>query len=72
LSGPQNSSRERFNHDFIDVTPSPVFAGLKGFHNGMFGLSEVLCGVPILGGVAAADVATGLTKAQVNPQIAHL
>jgi hypothetical protein len=72
LFGPQNSSRERLNHDLVDVTPSPVFARLKGSHNGVLGLSEVLRGVPILGGVAAADVATNLAKAQMNPQIAHL
>jgi hypothetical protein len=72
LFGPQNSSRERLNHDLVDVTPSPVFARLKGSHNGVLSLSEVLRGVPVLGGVAAADVATSFAEAQMNPQIAHL
>jgi len=38
----------------------------------MFGLSKVLRGVPVLGGVAAANVATSLAEAQLNPRIAHL
>jgi hypothetical protein len=34
--------------------------------------SEVLAGVPVRRGIAAADVAANLAEAQVDPRIAHL
>jgi hypothetical protein len=64
--------RKRFNHDFVDETPSPILARFKRSHDGMFCLSEVLGGVLVLRGIAAADVAADLAKAQMNPRIAHL
>jgi hypothetical protein len=65
-------SRKRLDHEFVDVTPAPVFAGFEGTHDGMLCLSEVLGGVTILGGIAAADVAANLANAKMNPRIAHL
>jgi hypothetical protein len=64
-------SRERLKHDLVDVTPSPILARLKRSHNRMLGLSEVLRGVSVLRGIAAADVTTNLAQAQMNPRIAH-
>jgi hypothetical protein len=66
------SSWERFNHDLVDVTPSPVLARLERSHDRVLGLSEVFGGVFVLRRVAAADVTTNLAKAQMNPRIAHL
>jgi hypothetical protein len=65
-------SRKRLNHDFVDVTPTPIFAPFKRPHDGVLGFFEVLGGVPVLGGIAAADVAANLAEAQMDPRIAHL
>jgi hypothetical protein len=57
--------------DFVDVAPAPVFAGLDGFHDGVVGSVEMLCGVFVLGGIAAGDVAADHAEAKVNPGVAH-
>src|SRR6266568_2691418 len=64
--------RERLNRDLVDVTPSPVLARLERSHNRVLGLSEVLRGVFVLRGVAAADVTANLAEPQMNPGIPHL
>jgi hypothetical protein len=63
--------RTLLEHEFVDVTPHPVFAGFLGADYGMFGGVEVFCGVLVLRGVAAADVAAGQTQAQMHPNVAH-
>jgi hypothetical protein len=40
-------SREWLKHDLVDVTPSPVFARLKGSGDRVLGLTEMLGGVPV-------------------------
>jgi hypothetical protein len=59
------------DHHLINITPAPVLSGLKRFDDGMIRLVKVLCGMFILGGVAAADMAADHTQAQMNPIIAH-
>ena len=61
-------SRERLNHDLVHVAPSPVLARFKGPHNRVLGLAEMLCGVPVLRGIAAADMAADFAKAQMDPR----
>jgi hypothetical protein len=41
---------------FVYVAPGPIFAGLEGLHDGVLGLLEMLGGVLVLGGIAAAYV----------------
>ena len=48
----------RLEHDLVDVTPAPVFTGLEGLDDRVIGRVEMLCGVLVLRGVAAADVST--------------
>ena len=57
---------------FVYVAPSPVLARLEGLHDGVLGLMEVLGGVLVLGGIAAAHVAADEAFAQVHPGVAHL
>jgi hypothetical protein len=58
--------------EFVDVAPAPGFAGFEGFHDGVLGFMEMLGGVLVFGGVAAADVAALEAEAQVDPGVAHL
>jgi hypothetical protein len=64
--------RAGLEHDFVDVAPSPVFARLERANNRVLSLLEVLCGVFIFGGIAAADMAAGLAEPQVHPGVTHL
>jgi hypothetical protein len=61
------SSRKWLNHHIVDVTPSPVFARFKRSHDGVFRLFEVLGGMLVLRGIAAADVAAYFAEAQMDP-----
>ena len=65
-------SPELAGHDFVDVAPDPGLAGLEGADEGAGGVVEVTGGVFVLRGVAAADVAAGQAKAQVDPGVACL
>lgn len=55
----------------IHIAPAPIFAGLKRLHNRVLRLVEMFGGVFVPGRVAAADVATDQTFAQMNPAITH-
>ena len=55
----------------VDVTPEPALAGLGGRDYRVAAGVEVLRGVLILGGVAAADVSAGEAGAEVHPRISH-
>ena len=57
---------------FIDVTPPPLFTGLEGSHNGMFGLMEVLGCMLVFGRITATDVAANKAEAKMYPPVAHL
>ncbi|GAA4953971.1 hypothetical protein GCM10023238_20650 [Streptomyces heliomycini] len=50
----------------VDEAPAPVLAGLMGPHHGVAGFPVVLRGVPLRRGVAAPDVTTGETEAQLH------
>jgi hypothetical protein len=56
----------------IHIAPLPDLSRLEGTYDGMFRLMEVLAGVLVLGGIAAAYVATDEAFPQVYPGIAHL
>ena len=55
----------------IYETPAPVFSGFDGSHDGVVSVVEVFGGVLIFRRIAAADVTTAQTQAEVDPGIAH-
>jgi hypothetical protein len=61
----------KIEFDFVDVAPAPVFAGLDGSHDRVFGRVEMFCGVFIFRGIATGDVATDHAHPQMNPSVAH-
>lgn len=65
---PQIQSR-RLDVGLIDIAPAPVLTRLEGLYERMVGRVEVLSGMLILRGVAAADVSTSLADAQMHPGI---
>src|SRR5438132_12193104 len=54
--------------NLVDVTPAPVLPRRGGLHDGVAGRVEMLRGVLILGGVAAADMAARQTEPEVHPR----
>jgi hypothetical protein len=58
--------------DFVNVAPPPCFAGLDGFHDGVFRFVEMLGGMSIFWGVAAVDFAAFQAQAEVDPGVANL
>src|SRR5215471_11102796 len=58
---------ERFEKEFVGVTPYPLFAGLEGTNQRMFRCVVMLRRVLVRRGVAAADVPTSQTQAQMQP-----
>jgi hypothetical protein len=61
----------KFEFDFVDVAPAPIFAGFDGFHDGVVGCVEMFCGVFIFGGIAAGNVAADHAEAEMNPGVAQ-
>jgi hypothetical protein len=64
------STTRLLQEDLVHVAPLPAFSGLEGAHDGMLGLMEMLGGVLVLGGIAAAHVPTDETFPQVDPGVA--
>jgi len=58
-------------HHLIDVTPTPVFAWLKGLNKGMIRRVEMLGGMFVFRGIAAAHMSTDQTEAQVDPAVTY-
>jgi hypothetical protein len=58
-------------HHLIDVTPTPVFAWLKGLNNGVIGRVEMLCSMFVFRGITAAHMSTGETEAQMDPTVTY-
>jgi len=48
--------RRLLPHDFVDVTPIPILAGLKGSDDRMAGLVKMFGRVLVLGRIAATHV----------------
>jgi hypothetical protein len=65
-------SRKWLDDYIVDVTPAPIFTRFERSHDGVFCFFEVLGGVLVFRGIAAADVAADFAEAQMNPRIAHL
>jgi len=59
----------KLEHYLVDVTPTPVFSGLKRLDNWMVRRVEMFGGVLVLGRIAAADMPAFETEAQVYPRI---
>ena len=57
--------------DFIDIAPDPFFSWLDRAHYGMAVVVKVFGGVLVLGGIAAAHMATYHAHAQVDPGVAE-
>ena len=58
-------------HLFVEVAPEPALVGLGGGYDGVLGAVEVLGGVLVLRGVAAAYVSALEAGAEVNPGVAQ-
>jgi|SRR6516162_11223152 hypothetical protein len=69
--GSRNQRLGEVQFDFIDIAPTPGFAGLERAHEGVFRAMEVFGGVFVFGGIAAADVSAFKAKAKMNPGVAH-
>jgi len=55
----------------VHETPHPILSWLDGLHDGMLGSAEMLGGVLVLGGIAAAYVAALTANPQVHPCVAR-
>ncbi len=55
--------------DLIDITPAPILARLERFHDGVFGVMEMLGRVLILRRIAAANMAAFQAQAEMNPHV---
>src|SRR6267142_2432574 len=64
--------RRGLEHQIVHVAEAPVFARLEAPHDGVFGLVEVLCRMPVERVVAAADVTALEAETQVHPLVARL
>ena len=58
-----------FEHHLVDVTPDPVLSRLEGLNDRMVGGVEMLGGMLVLRRVAAANMPTRQTEAQMHPAI---
>jgi hypothetical protein len=56
----------------IDVAPDPVLPVFDRADKGVLSCIEMPRGVLVPGGIAAADVAAGETKTEMNPGVAEL
>jgi hypothetical protein len=63
---------QALDYHFVNVAPHPLLARLKRLDDGMPGVVEMFGSVFVLGVVAAANVAAGLTDPQMYPGIADL
>ena len=70
VCGDENRS-SRFEEQLVDVAPGPFLTRLEGLNDRMGGRVEMLGGVRILRSVAATDMSTAQTQAQVHPAITH-
>ena len=57
------------HHDLVDIAPAPIFTGLEGLDDRVVSGVEVLGGMFVLRGIAAADVPALGAEAQVYPRI---
>src|SRR5450631_2691765 len=64
---PDGSVNAELEHDFVDVTPVPVFAGLHRANDWVPGRVEVRSGVSVRAVVAAPDHTAFGTAPQVHP-----
>jgi hypothetical protein len=60
-----------FRHFVVDVAVEPTLVGLGRGDDGVLGGMEVLRGVLVFGGVAAADVAALEAGAEMHPGVAE-
>src|SRR5215510_12347432 len=58
---------ERFEKEFVGVTPHPLFPRLEGANQRMFRRMVVLSRVLVRRGIAAADVTAIQTQTQMQP-----
>jgi hypothetical protein len=57
--------------DLVDVAPPPILPRLEGADDRVLRGVEVLAGVPVLGVIAAADVAADHAQPQMDPGVAQ-
>jgi hypothetical protein len=70
----QRSARRAlgFEHNLVDIAPHPVFAGLDGLHDRVFGVVVMLGCVLVFRGIATADVTAFPANTEMYPGVAHL
>ena len=61
----------RLEHDLVDVTPAPIFAGLEGLDNGMAAGMEMFGSVLVFRRVTAANMPANKAFAQVYPRVTN-
>ena len=66
---PKNLDVRGLEHELVHEAEAPIFSRFEAAHDGMLGLVEMLCGVPVLRIVTAADVTALETEPQVHPLI---
>jgi hypothetical protein len=71
-SAPPNSRNDLARFDLVHVAPGPELTRLDRANQRMLRLVKVLCGVLVLGRIAAANMTTDEAQAQMDPSIANL
>jgi hypothetical protein len=57
--------------EFIDVAPSPIFAGLQGFDDRMFQSMKMFGRMFVFRRIATADVAAVHTQTEMHPLVTN-
>src|SRR6185437_4658830 len=60
----------QIEHHLVDIAPAPSLGRIIALDDGMLAAVEMLGGMLVLGGVAAADMPAGPADAQMQPFIA--
>src|SRR5579862_541369 len=68
---PQTPGKSDLQKYLVHIAPAPVFTGLEGSDDGMFGLAEVFRGMFVLGGITATHVSADQALPQMDPGVAH-
>jgi len=67
----QDTIASEVDLNLIDKAPAPILTRLDRLHDRMLRLMEMLGGMLVFRRIAAAHVAAGAAKAQMDPRVAH-
>ncbi len=71
MSCKSSVSGRELQHSFVDIAPSPIFAGLNRPGNSVLCAMKMLCGMFSRRRIAAANVAAKQAHPQMNPVLAR-